>query len=120
MSELENELDQVIVNIGPQDAFTFVKENFEDPNFVILDVRTPKEFSKGHIEGAVNMDFYSEDFREQLEKQDREKKYLICCGSGVRGVKTLGIMQDLGFTNIFNILGEITMWKAMDLPLTEK
>ena len=97
-----------------------VKENFGDPNFVILDVRTPKEFSKGHIEGAVNLDFYSEDFWEQLEKKDKKNKYLVCCGSGVRGVKTLAIMQDLGFTNIYNILGGITMWKAMDLPLTEK
>lgn len=55
-----------------------------------------------------------------MEKKDREKKYLVCCGSGVRGVKTLAVMQDLGFTNIYNILGGITMWKAMDLPLTEK
>jgi len=118
MSE-QKDLDQVVVNINPQDAFIFVKKNLEDPNFVILDVRTPKEFSKGHIEGAVNLDFYSEDFREQLEKKDKKKKYLICCGSGVRGVKTFSVMQDLGFINIYNVLGGITMWKAMDLPLTK-
>ena len=66
---------------------------------------------------AVNLDFYSEDFREQLEKKDK-KKYLICCGSGLEG-KTFSVMQDLGFINIYNVLGGITMWKAMDLPLTK-
>ena len=120
MSESQEDINQIIKNIGPQDAFNFVEDNFDDPDFVILDVRTPKEFSKGHIEGAVNLDFYAENFQEQLEKKDREKKYLVCCGSGVRGVKTLAVMQDLGFVNIYNILGGITMWKAMDLPLTEK
>lgn len=120
MSESENDSYQVIINIGPQDAFEFVEENLKDPNFVILDVRTPKEFSKGHIEGAVNLDFYSQDFQEQLAKKDKEKKYLVCCGSGVRGVKTLAIMEKLGYIQIYHILGGITMWKALDLPLTEK
>jgi rhodanese-related sulfurtransferase len=120
MSESEDDIDQVVRNIPPQDAFNFVEKNHDDPDFVLLDVRTPKEFSRGHIEGALNLDFYAEDFQEQLEKKDRDKKYLLCCGSGVSGVKTVAIMQDLGFTNICNILGGITMWKAMDLPLTQE
>ncbi|BDZ70063.1 rhodanese-like domain-containing protein [Methanobacterium petrolearium] len=118
MSE-SDDINQIIRNINPTEAFKFVEENIDDPDFVLLDVRTPKEFSDGHIEGAVNLDFYAENFQEQLEDKDRDKKYLVCCGSGVRGVKTVAIMRDLGFVNICNILGGITMWKAMDLPLTK-
>lgn len=120
MSESEDDDNQVIRNIGPQDAFKFVEENLNDPDFVILDVRTPKEFSDGHIEGAINLDFYAKDFRDQLGKKDRQNRYMVCCGSGARGVKTLEVMQDLGFAEIYNVLGGITMWKAMDLPLTRE
>ena len=35
-------------------------------NAVLLDVRTPDEFAEGHLEGAVNMDWYQENFIDQL------------------------------------------------------
>lgn len=115
----ENEIP-VISNIGPEVALKMIEDNLDNPDFVILDIRTPKEFAEGHIGGAVNLDFYSEDFQKQLNEKDKDKIYLVCCGSGVRGVKTLAVMQDLGYVEIYHILGGINMWKAMDLPLTKK
>jgi rhodanese-related sulfurtransferase len=115
----EKENDQVIRNISPTEACEMVKKLRDDPNFVILDVRTPKEFSDGHIEGALNLDFYDEDFQEQIENGDKEKKYLICCGSGVRGVKTARNMENVGYSEVYNILGGISVWKKSRLPLTE-
>lgn len=44
-----------------------------DPNVVILDVRTDEEVAQGKIENSIQIDFYSEDFKDQLAKLDPEK-----------------------------------------------
>lgn len=49
----ENEIEQIIRNISPEDALELLKDMQDDPDFIILDVRTPKEFESGHIEGAL-------------------------------------------------------------------
>ncbi len=46
---------------------------------VILDVRTPEEFSRERIEGSVNIDFYSPEFARELGRLDKDKTYLVCC-----------------------------------------
>ncbi len=118
--ESNEENNQIIRNISAYKAEKLVKENKDNPDFVILDVRTPKEFSAGHLKGALNMDFYAENYREQIEKGDKEKKYLICCGSGVRGSKTLQAMAEAGYVEVYNILGGVRMWEMSKLPLTKK
>jgi rhodanese-related sulfurtransferase len=111
----ENGKEQPIKGLTPLEAFSLIKENGKDPNFVILDVRTPWEFSEEHIEGAENLDFTDPDFGEMLEKLDKEKKYLIYCKSGLRGGKVFEIMKDLGFTRIYNIKGGFEGWKSANL-----
>lgn len=116
--ECENE--PIVINVSPEEAAELIKENIKNPDFIILDIRTTKEFQDGHIEGAVNLDFYDDNFQEELENGDKEKKYLICCGSGVRGMKTSKSMIDAGYLEVYNILGGFRMWKKSNLPLTEK
>ena len=72
----------------------------DDPpaDLVVLDVRTPEEFSEGHLEGAVLVDFYDADFAEQLAALDPDVPYLVYCRSGNRSGQTLDIMQQLGFS----------------------
>ena len=83
-----------------------------DPDFVILDVRTPEEFDTEHIESAVNIDFYSENFRDELDTLDKEKVYLIYCRTDRRTGESLSMMRELGFTEVYNMDGGINSWKA--------
>mgnify|MGYP001152136798 CR=1 FL=1 len=53
-------------------------------NFVIIDVRTPEEYVNGHIENAINLDYYSITFEDGLNKLNKNKTYLIYCRSGRR------------------------------------
>jgi len=57
---------QIIEHITPQEAFTLIQENQDNPDFVIIDVRTPEEFAEEHIENAINIDYRSETFRTSL------------------------------------------------------
>ena len=90
-----------------------------NPDFVIIDVRTPEEFAEGHIENVINLDYYSETFRDELNKLDKNKMYLIYCRSGNRSGKALNIMEELNFREVYNMSGGIIEWKAKELPITK-
>ena len=107
---------KITQNITPQEAFALIQNNQDNPDFIILDVRTPQEFADGHIENAINIDFYSETFRDELNQLDKNKTYLIYCRSGVRSGKTHDIMAELEFQKVYNTLGGILAWNADGLP----
>jgi rhodanese-related sulfurtransferase len=110
---------QIIEDITPQEAFTLIQNNKNNPDFVIIDVRTAEEFAEGHIENAINIDYHSETFREELNKLDKNKTYLVYCASGGRSAAALDIMQELGFREAYNMLGGINQWTAEGLPTTK-
>ena len=112
-------LTQTIENVTPQEAFTLIQDNQNNPDFVILDVRTPEEFAEGYIENAIIIDYYSETFRDELNKLDKDKKYLIYCRSGNRSGKTVPIMVELNFREVYNMTGGIIQWEAEGLPTTK-
>ena len=105
-----------IEDITPQEAFTLIQNNQDNPDFVIIDVRTPEEFGAGHIENATNINFNSETFRDTLNTLDKNKTYLIYCRSGGRSGSALDIMAELDFTEVYNVLGGINQWEAAGLP----
>ncbi len=107
---------QIIEDITPQEAFTLIQNNQNNPDFVIIDVRTREEFSGEYIENATNIDFYSETFRDMLNNLDKSKTYLIYCRSGARSGSTLDIMAELNFKEVYNILGGMLQWMEEELP----
>ena len=62
-----------VYDVTVQKAFNLIQENAGNPDFVILDVRTPEEYSEGHIEGAINNDYYADDFESKLDELDKAK-----------------------------------------------
>ncbi len=107
---------QIIGKVSPQGAFTLIQDSHNNPGLVILDVRTPGEFAGGHIEEAINMDYYSEDFRDRLDDLDKDKVYLIYCRSGNRSGQALSIMEELNFREVYDMRGGIVEWKEEKLP----
>ena len=71
----------------------------------ILDVRTPEEYNKQHLPNAINLDFYSPNFQEQLAQLDKDKTYLVHCRSGGRSTKAVEIMSQLHFRYLYNVVG---------------
>ena len=106
----------VIEDITPQEAFTLIQNNQNNPDFVIIDVRTPAEFAGEHIENATNINFYSETFRDTLNTLDKDKTYLIYCQIGGRSGSALDIMAELNFKEVYNILGGINQWNTEGFP----
>lgn len=89
----------------------------QNPNAVLLDIRTPAEFAEGRIAGAVNIDFYASDFRDRLSALDRDVTYVVYCRSGNRSDSAMDIFADLGFTSVYEVDGGILSWVNSGLPL---
>ena len=110
---------QIIEDITTQAAFAMIQDNQNNPDFVILDVRTQEEVDEGYIEKAINIDFYSKTFRDEIDRLDKEKTYLIYCRSGSRSGRARDIMEELNFREVYNMLGGIVEWKADGLPIVK-
>jgi len=78
---------------------------------IILDVRTPKEYAEGHINGSVNINYFDKDFKDQVAKLDSSKPIYVYCHSGGRSSKAMTIMKGEGFTTIYNLTGGYSAWK---------
>ena len=92
-------------------------QKITEPNVVILDVRTPEEFASGHIKGAVNIDFNSGDFENEITRLNPSDSYAIYCRSGSRSGKAASIMHLAGFHDLSNLNGGVIDWSNEGLPL---
>lgn len=108
----------VVVNydISVQKAYELISDN---PETIILDVRTPEEFDGGHIESSINIDFYSPDYADELKKLDKDSTYLVYCRTGNRSSYFVQTMKVLGFTDMYNMTGGITDWISLGYPVVE-
>jgi rhodanese-related sulfurtransferase len=104
-------------DIKAENAYKMINTNKSNTEFIILDVRTPDEYSEAHIDNAENIDYSSSTFKEELEKREKNYKYLVYCRSGHRSSNAVKLMIKLGFTDIHNLSGGIREWKKEDLPL---
>jgi len=112
---LKNKEDRLFINLTPTEAFNFIKKHENDPNLIILDVRTPWEFSDGHIERAENLDFTDPDFSEMVKNLDKDRIYIIYCKSGNRSKKVMELFRNFGFINLYSIKGGFEGWKSSNL-----
>ena len=107
---------QIIEDITAEEADELIRENEGNPDFMIIDVRTPAEYAGGHIADSILIDFNADDFENKIGQLDREGKYLVYCRSGNRSSRALSVMQDLGFKEVYNMLGGIGAWTAAGFP----
>lgn len=77
----------------------------------LLDVRTKDEFDKGSIPNAVNIDWYSDSFNDEVKELDMNKPVYVYCHSGGRSQRAMNRMISLGFSEVYNLKGGIMAWK---------
>jgi rhodanese-related sulfurtransferase len=80
------------------------------PGAVLLDVRTPEEFSEGIIKGAVNIDYRDPAFGKKIAALDKEKPYFLYCLSGKRSGAAAEQMKDAGFKTIYTLADGYQGW----------
>ena len=80
-----------------------------EKNYIILDVRRPDEYAKGHIPGAINVPNEEIGSAEISELPDKSQLILVYCRSGNRSKQASEKLVKLGYTNIVEF-GGINDW----------
>ena len=83
---------------------------------VLVDIRTPEEFAKGHLRDAKNIPLADFDKRiGELEKA-KGKSIVVICQSGARADKAVRLLQAAGFDDALALDGGLAAWQAASLP----
>lgn len=77
-------------------------------NFILLDVRTDREYFLSSIEGSLHMPMNT--IAEGYTSLDKDKEIIVQCKSGVRSEKVCEFLLNNGFKNVKNLAGGIVEW----------
>lgn len=85
-------------DITKEDVDSYIKQGA-----IIIDVRSPQEYREGHVDGAISIPDYQ--IKKEVEKKIPNKKELIVvyCSTGHRSQKAQKILEDMGYTNVYNV-----------------
>jgi len=83
---------------------------------VVIDVREPGEFQRGHVPGSTSLPL--RELPAAGEQLPRDKLLLLTCRSGRRTSRALYMLEEMGFTNLHGLRGGLLAWRAAGLPIT--
>lgn len=81
-----------------------------------VDVRTPAEFAKAHIDGFVNIPMDAP--ANVWSKLDKNAPTFVLCLSGGRSQMACGAMEDMGFKDLRNVQGGLLTWRGKGGAIT--
>jgi len=84
-----------ITELTPQDV----------ENAVLIDVRTPEEYAEGHLDNAVNINWYNENFINQFKTIEKDKTIYVYCKKGGRSASAAELLTSSGYKNVIDLLG---------------
>ena len=98
--------------ITAADFLDLYKEGNED--YVLIDVRTQREFDEGYIPGAIHIPYIEIDTRINELNLSKDQKIVLYCEAGVRSKKGANALLDLGYTNIVDVTDGMRGWRELD------
>ena len=98
-------------------ASPYLIERVANNDWLLIDVRSPKEFADGHIPGAVNMPHENiNDYLSELEGH-KDKPIIIYCRSGRRAKLAMKVLEDLDFSEVMHLEGDMLGWSAAGMTV---
>ncbi len=97
----------------------------DNEELLLVDVREADEFGRGHIPGAINVPrgilegAADPGYKLRIEPlcSAQERTLIVYCETGGRSALAAAVLQDMGFTKVFNLAGGSVLWAAEGLPL---
>jgi rhodanese-related sulfurtransferase len=76
---------------------------------ILVDVRTPEEYAAGHLEEALNVNLFREDFVRVADTLPKDKTIYLYCQKGGRSARAARILDSLGY-RVVDLLGGYETW----------
>ena len=115
-AETKEDVNAPRPSLGNLDDRFLDKETFaadmKKSGAVILDVRMPGEFDQGHIEGAVNINFFDPEFKHKLLDLNKSSKYYIYCKNETRSKMSMKFMLDNDFKDVYVLKKGYEEWNV--------
>lgn len=86
---------------------------------LVLDVREPAEYAKGHILGAKNAPLAELERRVAEFARFKSRPVIVLCESGNRATNAIGILRRGGFASVYNLAGGLAAWQQAGLPVAK-
>ena len=86
-------------------------------NAVILDVRTPEEFARGHVPNAILIPHTELASRISELGTGKGEPIVVYCESGKRAGMAGEILLEAGFSNVFHLDGDMRGWRENNRPI---
>lgn len=101
-------------NVSIDTVSGLIKDN---PDMVILDVRTTTEYSEGHIKDAVNIPV--DTLETRLDELSQDAKILVYCRTENRSSTAVNILEENGFTKLYHMHEGISVWIEQGYPVIQ-
>ncbi len=112
-----------VINEGKQGGAAITPTNLVNlvnrEGAILLDIRDPKEYSAGHIAGALSMPVSSIDARIGELESEKGKPVVLVCKMGQQASATGRKLKALGFENVRRLSGGMAEWTAGSLPVVK-
>lgn len=99
--------------ITPSDLLARIEK--QEPDLVVLDVRTAAEYAAGHVPGAVNIPH--DQLPAKLAGLSKDKELVLYCRSGRRTALAEQTLRTAGFSKLLHLQGDYLVWEAQQQPL---
>ncbi|MBE9469278.1 MAG: rhodanese-like domain-containing protein [Bacteroidetes bacterium] len=105
-----NAKSQSIEKIKAKDAFEVVY-NRDTPSTIIIDGRSDEMYAKKHIDGAINIDAFSDLVKTELKKYLEAKKIIVYCTNHKRAEAIIEILKELKYKGKITFIADgINAW----------
>jgi len=108
--------EQSIINVTPGGFGDLMEKN---PTAMVVDVRGEGEYRRGYIPGAVLMPLDRLQHMADQTIPDKTTPCFVYCHSGARSQAAVGLLSQMGYTNLVNMSGGIMAWAQEGRPLSQ-
>ncbi len=85
---------------------------------LVLDIRTPREWAAGHIDGSVNIPL--NHLQERIGEIPGQRRIAVHCAGGYRSSIAASILHQYGMTCLMEMAGGMAAWEAAQLPVVSR
>lgn len=105
-----------LIAVTPRASAAQIAERLGDPKPpLVIDVRTPREWSTRHIEGSLNLPLSR--LRDHLGEIPRDRGIVVQCAGGYRSSIAASLLQQQGISDLMEVAGGLAAWDAAALPV---
>jgi phage shock protein E len=97
---------------------TTLLDRLDDPDApLVLDVRTPDEYHRGHVPGAINIPYLQVGARLTELGAVNGRDVVVYCEAGPRAQRAEATLKQAGFERVYHLEGDMAAWRQSRMPV---